>query len=145
MNFNDCVKFANENKTCYIATMDGDQPRVWPVGLWYADENGFYIQTQTVKAFAKQMVKNPKIEICFFSREAAPPNGIVLRVYGNVKPITDMAMRKKCLKERVFLKGLGIDSPDNPMLSIFHLYTGEAFFWTGADSMKEAEIPRIKF
>jgi hypothetical protein len=28
LNFSDCVKFANENPVTYIATADGDQPRV---------------------------------------------------------------------------------------------------------------------
>ena len=28
MNFEDCIKFANENPASYIATMDGAQPRV---------------------------------------------------------------------------------------------------------------------
>jgi pyridoxamine 5'-phosphate oxidase len=145
MNFNDCTQFANEIKTCFIATAEGDQPRVRPIGLWYADEKGFYIQTQSVKAFAKQMLKNPKIEICFFSRGEGPGKDRLLRVYGKVKPITDPAMLAKCIKERAFLKGLGIDRPDNPLLAVFHLYTGECYFWTGADSMKEALIPRIKF
>ncbi len=27
-------------------------------------------------------------------------------------------------------------------LAVFHLFTGEAYFWTMADSMKEADIPR---
>lgn len=142
MDFKDCIKFANKNLTCFISTVDGDQPRVRPIGLWYADETGFYIQTQSVKAFAKQMEKNPKVEICFHSPQGDPP---MLRVYGKVKPVTDPAILERCLNERPFLKDMGIDKPDNPLLAVFHLYTGEAFFWTGANSMKEAEIPRIKF
>ena len=47
MDFKDCVKFANDNKTCYLATADGDQPRVRALGMWYADETGFYFQGQT--------------------------------------------------------------------------------------------------
>jgi len=40
----DCIKFANENPVCYIATMDGDQPRVRGFLMWFADEKGFYFQ-----------------------------------------------------------------------------------------------------
>jgi uncharacterized pyridoxamine 5'-phosphate oxidase family protein len=71
--------------------------------------------------------------------------GRVMRVSGQVKPVTDGKMLEKCIEERPFLKDMGIDKPDNPLLSVFQLYSGEAFFWTGADSMKEAQIPRIKF
>ena len=59
MDFKDCVKFANENKTCYLATCEGDQPRVRAMGMWKADEDGFWFQGQTVKAFFKQLQKNP--------------------------------------------------------------------------------------
>jgi pyridoxamine 5'-phosphate oxidase len=45
MDFKDCVDFANETKTCYLATVEGDQPRVRALGMWYADETGFYFQT----------------------------------------------------------------------------------------------------
>jgi pyridoxamine 5'-phosphate oxidase len=145
MNFADCIRFANENRSCFIATLEGDQPRVRPIGLWYADETGFYIQTQSVKAFAKQMSQNPNIEICFYDPKAALSAVRMLRVSGKVRPVTDLAMREKCINERGFLKDLGICKPEDPMLAIFHLYTGEAYFWSGADSMKEASIPRIKF
>jgi uncharacterized pyridoxamine 5'-phosphate oxidase family protein len=42
--YQDCIKFANENPVCYIATMDGDQPRVRGFLMWFADEKGFYFQ-----------------------------------------------------------------------------------------------------
>ena len=145
MSFQECIKFANENHPCYISTADGDQPRVRPIGLWYADEKGFYIQTQSVKSFSKQMGKNPKIEICFYAAGDESQMGKVMRVSGRVKPVTDAKMLVKCIEERPFLKAMGIETPDNPLLSVFHLYAGEAFFWTQADSMKEAQIPRIKF
>jgi len=69
----------------------------------------------------------------------------VMRVYGKVRFIEDPAVRARCIKERPFLKNFGITEPDNPLLAVFHLYTGEAYFWTMADSMKEAQIPRVKF
>ena len=68
-----------------------------------------------------------------------------MRVSGKVKFIDDLEMRARCIKERPFVKNFGITEPDNPLLAVFHLYTGEAYFWTFKDSMKEAQIPRVKF
>jgi uncharacterized pyridoxamine 5'-phosphate oxidase family protein len=51
----------------YIATADGDQPRVRPFGTVLIFENKLYIQTGKAKNVSKQMMKNPKIEICAFS------------------------------------------------------------------------------
>ena len=141
MDFKDCVKFANENKTCYLATTEGDQPRVRALGMWYADETGFYFQSQTVKAMCKQLEKNPKVEVCYCNKDGSK----VLRVYGKARFITDSKTRAKCIAERPFVKNFGITEPSNPLLAVFQVYTGEAYFWTGADSMKEAAIPRIKF
>ncbi len=133
--------FANENPVCYLSTVEGDQPRVRALGMWYADETGFYFQAQTVKALFKQIQNNDRVEGYF----CKPDFSNVMRVSGRVRIIDDTEMKKKCLKERPFLKDLGITDPNDPLLGIFHLYTGEAYFWTMADSMKEADIPRVKF
>jgi len=51
----------------YLATTEGDQPRVRPFGTVLIFENKLYIQTGKAKNVSKQMMKNPKIEICAFS------------------------------------------------------------------------------
>ena len=51
----------------YLATVDGDQPRVRPFGTYLIFEDKLYIQTGKVKDVSKQMIANPKIEICAFS------------------------------------------------------------------------------
>ena len=51
----------------YLATVDGDQPRVRPFGTVLIFEKKLYIQTGKAKNVSKQMIKNPKIEICAFS------------------------------------------------------------------------------
>ena len=51
----------------YLATVDGDQPRVRPFGTYLIFEGKLYIQTGKVKDVSKQMMANPKVEICAFS------------------------------------------------------------------------------
>ena len=51
----------------FIATMDGDQPRVRPFGTVMIFEDKLYIQTGKSKNVSKQMMKNPRIEICAMS------------------------------------------------------------------------------
>ena len=143
MNFKDYVKFANENHVCYIATMEGNQPRVRALGMWFADEKGFYFQTESVKAICKQLKNNNKVELCFYA--PGQDAGTVMRVTGKVDFVDDLGLKSKVLAERPFLKALGIQGPENPLLVIFRVYSGEAYFWTMANNMKEAEIERIKF
>ncbi len=139
MDFKECIDFANANKTCYLATVDGDQPRVRALGMHYADETGFYFNTENTKALAKQLEKNQKVEVCFFAE------GKMLRVSGKVEFIDDMAIRKRFFDERPFLKDAGVKSPEDPFLMVFALRKGEAFIWTFADNLKEADLPRVKF
>lgn len=50
----------------YLATAEGDQPRVRPFGTIDLFDNKLYIQTGLKKDVAKQLAKNPKAEICAF-------------------------------------------------------------------------------
>lgn len=56
--------FLKEAGTYYLATMDGDQPRVRPFGTVNIFEDKLYIQTDKGKSVAKQIAANPKVEIC---------------------------------------------------------------------------------
>ena len=48
----------------YLATVDGDQPRVRPFGTINLFADKLYIQTGKIKDVSKQMMENPKVEIC---------------------------------------------------------------------------------
>ena len=56
--------FLKETQTYYLATMDGDQPRVRPFGTADLFEGKLYIQTGKSKDVYKQIEANPKVEIC---------------------------------------------------------------------------------
>ncbi|MDR1937067.1 MAG: pyridoxamine 5'-phosphate oxidase family protein [Tannerellaceae bacterium] len=51
----------------FIATTEGDQPRVRPFGTVNIFDGKLYIQTGKVKNVAKQIKANPKIEICAYN------------------------------------------------------------------------------
>lgn len=144
MDFKDCIEFAKENPMCYLATTEGDQPRVRAMGLYHVGETGFYFNTQSVKALAKQLEKNRKVEVCFYAPGTGQDIGRVMRVTGEVEFLDDIDLRTRLLEDRPFLKAF-IEGPEDPLLVVFRIYKGEAYFWTMADSMKEAEIARIKF
>jgi uncharacterized pyridoxamine 5'-phosphate oxidase family protein len=57
-------EFLKKSGAYYLATVDGDQPRVRPFGTVHIFENKLYIQTGKKKSVSQQMMKNPKIEIC---------------------------------------------------------------------------------
>ena len=72
------LKFLKDAETYYLATVEGDQPRVRPFGTAHVFEGKLYIQTGKVKDISKQLHQNPKAEICAFK------NGEWLRVSGKL-------------------------------------------------------------
>ena len=68
--------FLKAAETFYLATVEGDQPRVRPFGAVALFEGRLYIITGKVKAVSKQLEANPKAELC------ACKDGAWLRVSG---------------------------------------------------------------
>jgi uncharacterized pyridoxamine 5'-phosphate oxidase family protein len=66
---NEVYEFLKKVKTYYLATIDGDQPRVRAFGTINLFEDRLYIQTGKVKDISKQVALNPKVEICAFDGE----------------------------------------------------------------------------
>ncbi|MBE5800901.1 MAG: NimC/NimA family protein [Clostridiales bacterium] len=61
---NRVYEFLKKAGTYYLATMEGDQPRVRPFGTINLFEGKLYIQMGKVKNVSKQLAANPKAEIC---------------------------------------------------------------------------------
>ena len=56
-------QFLKDAGVYYLATVEGDQPRVRPFGTAHIFDGKLYIQTGKIKPVANQMKANPKIEI----------------------------------------------------------------------------------
>ncbi len=59
-------EFLKNADTYYLATVEEDQPRVRPFGTVNIFDGKLYIQTGKVKPVSKQLMANPKAEICAF-------------------------------------------------------------------------------
>ena len=61
---NRVYEFLKAAETYYLATVEGDQPRVRPFGTVHLFEGKLYIQTGKGKSVAEQIKANPKVELC---------------------------------------------------------------------------------
>ena len=64
------LEFLKKAGTYYLATVEGDQPRVRPFGTAHIFEGKLYIQTGRSKPCSMQMSVNPRIEICAMADNA---------------------------------------------------------------------------
>ena len=72
------VKFLKDAGVYYLATVEGDQPRVRPFGTAHVFEGKLYIQTGKVKDVSRQLLANPKAGIWAFL------NGEWIRIAGEL-------------------------------------------------------------
>jgi uncharacterized pyridoxamine 5'-phosphate oxidase family protein len=61
--------FIKKVGTYYLATVDGDQPRVRPFGTINIFDGKLYIQSGKKKDVAKQIKANPKVELSAYDGE----------------------------------------------------------------------------
>jgi uncharacterized pyridoxamine 5'-phosphate oxidase family protein len=144
MDLQDCIKFATENPVCYLATADGDQPRVRAWLMWYADESGFYFVPLASKQVTEQLKGNPKMELCFFNNAADAADWKQMRVAGEAEFLEDEESLARAYENRSFLDPI-LGFSVEPWLRPFRVASGEAYFWTLSDNLKESEVDKIEF
>lgn len=99
--------FLKACNTYYLATVEGDQPRVRPFGTVDIFEGKLYIQTGKVKDVSKEMQANPKVEISAFNGEKW------IRVAGEVVRDDRVEAKKHMLDSYPNLKTLYRADDDN--------------------------------
>ncbi|MBO4265678.1 MAG: pyridoxamine 5'-phosphate oxidase family protein [Lachnospiraceae bacterium] len=113
-------RFLKEAQTYYLATVDGDQPRVRPFGTINVFEGKMYIQTGKVKDVSKQIHANPKFELCAFK------DGEWLRVAGELVEDDRREARQSMLDAYPSLQGMY--SADDGNTEVFYVKNAKATF-----------------
>lgn len=99
--------------TYYLATVEGDQPRVRPFGTVDIFEGKLYIQTGKIKPTSHQLHENPKAEICAFM------NGTWVRVAGKLIADDRREAKKHMLDQYPQLRGMYSEDDDNTEVLYF--------------------------
>lgn len=114
------VKFLKDAGTYYLATVEGDQPRVRPFGTAHIFEGKLYIQTGKKKDVSKQLHINPKAEICAFK------DGEWLRVAGELIEDDSVEARQSMLDAYPSLKSMY--AADDGNTEVFYFKNATATF-----------------
>ena len=112
------TEFLKKAEVYYLATVDGDQPRVRPFGTAHIFEGRLYIQTGKVKDVSRQLLANPKAEICAFM------NGEWIRVAGELVEDDRVAARQSMLDAYPSLQNMY--ATDDGNTQVFYFRNGAA-------------------
>ena len=105
--------FLKEAGVYYLATVEGDQPRVRPFGTVHIFDGKLYIQTDKVKPTSKQLAANPKAELCAFH------NGAWVRVAGELVEDDRIEAKKSMLDAYPNLRGMYDENDGNTQVLYF--------------------------
>ncbi|CUU50051.1 pyridoxamine 5'-phosphate oxidase family protein [Clostridium beijerinckii] len=111
---NEVLEFLLNNPTFYIATMDGDQPRVRPFGAVMKYKDKLYFTTNNTKSVFEQLVANPKVEISTTS-----PKGEWIRLTGKAVFDSNAEAKSAMLESVPSLKKMY--SLDDNIFEVFYL------------------------
>ena len=106
-------EFIKKCGTYYLATVDGDQPRVRPFGTIEMFDGKLYIQTGKIKDVSKQIQKNPKVELSCFTE------GKWLRLSGKLVRDDRREAKKHMLDNYPELRGMYSEDDDNTEVLYF--------------------------
>ena len=119
---NEVLKFLTDNPTFYLATVDGDIPKVRPFGFVMDYKNKLYFCTSNQKNVFKQLKANPRFEVSTMSKE-----GEWLRLKGKAVFDTNKQSKQAALDFAPFLSSLY--SVDDPIFEVFYIEDAEGTFY----------------
>ena len=105
--------FLKEAGVYYLATVEGDQPRVRPFGTVNIFEGKLYIQTGKVKPCSQQILANPKVEISAFH------NGTWIRIAGELAEDDRLEAKKSMLDAYPDLRAMYNENDGNTQVFYF--------------------------
>ena len=126
------LDFLKAAGTYYLATVDGDQPRVRPFGTIHEFEGKLYIQTGKKKDVARQIASDPKVEICAFK------DGDWLRIAATLVEDERLEAQESLLEAYPSLQGMYKAGDGNTV--VYYLKDATATF---SSFTKEAETVRF--
>lgn len=105
--------FLKKAGTYYLATVDGDRPRVRPFGTAHIFEGKLYVQTGKAKSVSRQLTANPHAEICAFK------DGAWVRVSGELVEDDRVEARKSMLDAYPSLRSMYDENDGNTQVFYF--------------------------
>ncbi|OPZ60941.1 MAG: Pyridoxamine 5'-phosphate oxidase [Deltaproteobacteria bacterium ADurb.Bin510] len=115
------IDFLNANPSGFMATLEGDQPRVRPFLFLKAEAGRFYWCTGRGKPVWEQLQANPHVE---FSSSNAEP--VWVRISGQVEFCGDQAVKQTIFESLPPYVQAIYQSADNPVFEVIYLEHGQA-------------------
>jgi len=130
MNREEIFKFMNNNPEFFLATCDGNEPRVRGMRLYQAKDGGVFFNTSKDKSLYRQLIKNSSVEMCFYDGDCTQ-----VRIRGNAHLMENSEHKEQMSRKTPEMKSFIVDDK----LALFRLKNAKVKVW----KMDRDYIPRV--
>jgi len=124
MNREEVFQFIRTNPVFYLATCENGQAHVRAMTLFAADEHGIVFNTCQNKWVYRQLLDNPRVEMCFYN----PVQGVQIRIRGKAEPVEDRNFKQEIAEKYPVLRSLLLRE-EGQSLGMFCLTEARAWIW----------------
>ena len=133
-NMQEVQAYLKECGAFFIATVDGDQPRVRPFGVSEIINGRLYILTGKVKDVYKQMAANGKFEICALKKSGSE----WMRLSGTLVGDETLAVKEEFLRRNPSLKAMY--KADDGNMAVLYITNATARFCSFAAPERKVQF-----
>jgi uncharacterized pyridoxamine 5'-phosphate oxidase family protein len=127
-------EFINENPVFFLATCEGNEPRVRAIQVYSADARGIIFNTRKSKSLHKQLTANPSVEMCFYNEK----DSIQVRIRGKVQLVDDPKFKAEAARRLPAAESIILNEGSDG-LAVYRFTEGTARVW----KMEGEYVPRI--
>ena len=124
------MSFINDNPEFFLATCEGNEPRVRGMRLYQANDEGIFFNTNKDKSLHKQLMNNPSVEMCFFDGDDTQ-----VRIRGKVQLTEDKRCKEQMCRKNPEMRTFISDGK----IAIYQLTEAKVKVW----KMDTDYIPRL--
>ena len=137
MDYQNILEFVGMYPVCTLATCNDNTPHVRGF-LTNLIEGKIYFTTSALKTVGRQIMQNPRSELCYFSSDFST----MLRIRTTLRILDDREIKQHLIDTRDYLKGF---SADDESFLLLGLSDSRATFWSLSDNLHEDMLEVIAF
>lgn len=129
------LEYLSGARMFYIASCEGDQPRVRPFGFVMEYKNRMYFTTTSEKNFYMQTLENPKTELCIMGKQGTWMRLAGTVVYDNSPDVMEEKEKRSPHLDKLYEGGV-----KNPIIRVFYLRDCDARLYSFKGLVRKYEI-----
>jgi uncharacterized pyridoxamine 5'-phosphate oxidase family protein len=138
MRRDEILAFIKENPLFQLATVDAGNPRVRSIMMYSIDDEGIVFSTDSTKDLHRQLLANPRVELCFVNSQGNSQ----VRISGEAELFEDQKLKEEIVEAYPFLKPW-VERSGWEVMATYRVKKCVATFWTMEDAFAAKKFVKL--